>query len=190
MQVIVLELYMDLGASTSFVAEPAEAGVMARPPRRPTDKFFDAVMVARIVAGGVSMAGCVLAGYAWGLHNTSEDGGDAVGSSLGADVPLQRAQSMAFVCWLMGHVLLAVNQRTGDHREGRHHQPGAAPVGAVGGGVGGVGGHRARAGHRAGVTGPGCRGLGRRGCSVRRLHVLDGGGEAGRVVLSLPPTIE
>lgn len=61
----------------------------------PADRVFGWVMLARIAAGGVSMAACVLCGYAWGLQRSQ-----AV------------AQSMGFVCWLMGHIMLAINQRT------------------------------------------------------------------------------
>jgi P-type Ca2+ transporter type 2C len=34
-QIVILELSMDLGASLAFVSQPAEADVMARPPRDP-----------------------------------------------------------------------------------------------------------------------------------------------------------
>ncbi|RYG49982.1 hypothetical protein EON67_06110, partial [archaeon] len=99
--VIVLELFMDIGASLSFVAEPAEADTMRRPPRRLGDPFFDVLMLARIAAGGVSLAACVLGGYAWG----------ALAPTHGPP-PRARAVSLAFVCWLLGHILLAFNQRS------------------------------------------------------------------------------
>jgi hypothetical protein len=34
---------------------------------RPGARFFDALMLIRIAAGGASMAACVLGGYGWGL---------------------------------------------------------------------------------------------------------------------------
>jgi Ca2+-transporting ATPase len=61
-------------------------------------------MLARIAAGGASMVACVLGGYAWGLYGAQLP----LGASEG--VRLQHATSMAFVCWLMGHILLAFNQ--------------------------------------------------------------------------------
>jgi Ca2+-transporting ATPase len=97
-QVVLLELFMDLGASTSFVTEAAEAEVMHQPPRRPNARFLDSLMLARIVAGAASMAGMVLGGFALGLHWN--------------DGSLPAGQTLAFLCWLLGHVLLAVNQRT------------------------------------------------------------------------------
>ena len=119
-QVIVLELFMDLGASLAFVAEPVEAGAMdVPPPRRPLRKaaskeasaaslgdFFDQSMYLRIVAGGISMFACVAGGYTWGLFVDGSVSGSVVSS------PAARAQAYAFACWLIGHVLLALNQRT------------------------------------------------------------------------------
>jgi Ca2+-transporting ATPase len=110
-QIIVLELYMDLGASLSFCAEPAEPRAMRVPPRRADARFFDPAMLRRIAAGAASMAACVLGGYAWGLYGAALPHGDTMGKARD-DAQLQMACSMAFVCWLMGHVLLALNQST------------------------------------------------------------------------------
>jgi Ca2+-transporting ATPase len=56
---------MDLGASTTFVAEPSEEDVMARPPRDPHRPFMDRGMQLGILAGGLSLAAVVLAPYLW-----------------------------------------------------------------------------------------------------------------------------
>ena len=40
-QIIVLELFMDLAASATFVAEPQEAGAMKKPPHRPTREVHE-----------------------------------------------------------------------------------------------------------------------------------------------------
>lgn len=126
-QVIVLELFMDVGASTSYVAEPAVSSVMHRPPRSAAAPFFDQVMVLRILAGAVSMAGCVLGGMVYGQYADYVAGYDpapyvdatsGASSSSGSDgsadgdVSLARARGMAFICWLLAHVTLAFNQRT------------------------------------------------------------------------------
>lgn len=121
-QIILLELLMDLGASTSFVTEPAEAGIMRQPPRpAAAASFFDRIMIVRIISCAISLAAMVLAGFAVGLSNPAfladMSGG---GSNSGAPPPesddesmqLKRAQTAAFYCWLIGHVLLAVHQRT------------------------------------------------------------------------------
>ena len=39
-QIIVLELFMDLGASATFVAEPQERGAMKKPPVDPAERFM------------------------------------------------------------------------------------------------------------------------------------------------------
>jgi Ca2+-transporting ATPase len=115
-QIIVAELYMDVGASLSFCAQPAARGIMRRPPAGADAPFFDAGVCARIGAGGASMAACVLSGYAWGLYGASVvtldvPGGAAADANGHRDVRLLHANSMAFVCWLMGHILLALNTR-------------------------------------------------------------------------------
>ncbi len=92
-QIIVLELLMDLGASVSFVAEPAEGDVMRRPPRDPRVRFLDRAVVTMILLGGLSLAAAVLAVYAWGRQT-------------GLD--LAQARTAAFATWLVGHVLLAL----------------------------------------------------------------------------------
>jgi Ca2+-transporting ATPase len=57
-QIIVLELFMDLGASTTFVGEPPEQDVMARPPRDPRRPFMDRAMQVGILGGGLSLVDC------------------------------------------------------------------------------------------------------------------------------------
>ncbi len=95
-QIIVLELFMDLGALTTFVAEPAEADLMARPPRDPRRPFMDRAMQVGIVAGGLSLAAAVLLAYLWAFRE-----------GLGAEA----AQTMAFAAWMVGHLVLAAHMR-------------------------------------------------------------------------------
>jgi len=44
--IVLLELFMDLCASVAFVAEPAAAGAMRRPPRAPGARFLGAAELA------------------------------------------------------------------------------------------------------------------------------------------------
>jgi Ca2+-transporting ATPase len=96
-QIILMELFMDIGASMTFVTEPPEEDVMARPPRDARLPFMDRSMQFGIVAGGLSLGVAVLIAYlfAW-----------AQGLSQG------QAQTAAFAAWMVGHVVLAANMRT------------------------------------------------------------------------------
>jgi Ca2+-transporting ATPase len=95
-QIIVLELFMDLGASTTFVAEPPEEDVMGRPPRDPRRPFMDRAMQIGVLASGLSLAAAVLVPYLW----VWQQGGDLV-----------EAQTAAFVAWMLGHLVLAAHMR-------------------------------------------------------------------------------
>lgn len=92
-QIILLELLMDLGASVSFVNEPAEEDVMRRPPRDPRVRFLDRSLAIMILLGGLSLAAAVLIVYAWAGWS-------------GFD--LAQARTAAFATWLVGHVVLAL----------------------------------------------------------------------------------
>jgi Ca2+-transporting ATPase len=96
-QIILLELFMDLGASASFVAEPPEPSIDARPPRNPRTPFLDRAMVTWIGAGGLALLVAVFVPYWYTL-------------SRGESVAV--AQTAAFSAWLIGHVLLAFVSRS------------------------------------------------------------------------------
>jgi Ca2+-transporting ATPase len=96
-QIILLELFMDLGASASFVAEPAEPSIDRRPPHDPRVPFLDAAMISGIAAGGFALWVAVFAPYWVSLHG---------------NIPLATAQTYAFSAWMIGHVLLALFSRS------------------------------------------------------------------------------
>ena len=99
-QIILLELFMDLAASTTFVVEPIEPGIMQRPPHSQKEKFISRSMLTNISVGSISLAAAVLTNYllvwylGWG--------------------PAQ-AQTIAFATWLIGHIFLAITMRS--HRD-------------------------------------------------------------------------
>jgi Ca2+-transporting ATPase len=95
-QIILLELFMDLGASASFVAEPAEPSIDRRPPRDPRIPFLDGSMITGIAAGGVALWVAVFGTY---------------GASLRLVDPAL-ARTYAFSAWMIGHVLLALFSRS------------------------------------------------------------------------------
>lgn len=96
-QIIILELFMDLAASATFVAEPEEHDVMARPPRNPKEKFMSRQMQRSIFTSALGLFLTVLASYLLHLYQ---------GYSL------IQAQTAAFAAWMLGHVFLAFNLRS------------------------------------------------------------------------------
>ena len=96
-QIIVLELFMDLAASAGFVAEPAEKAIYTRPPRNPKEAFLNPLL------GGIAVSGMCLFSAVTLTY----------GYALWQGVPLAQAQSMAFVAWMLGHILLAFVSRSG-----------------------------------------------------------------------------
>jgi Ca2+-transporting ATPase len=96
-QIIVLELFMDLGASATFVAEPEEAGIMNRPPVNPKERFMNKTMLNSIALGALSLFVAVSATFLFTWYQTQS-------------VP--HAQAVAFATWLLGHIMLALNFRS------------------------------------------------------------------------------
>ena len=101
-QIIVLELFMDVGASTTFVAEPPEGDVMQRPPRHPRAPFLDRSLIVGILAGGVSLAAAVLIAYVVASRGSG---------TLSSGTP-SVARTAAFATWLLGHIVLAAHMRS------------------------------------------------------------------------------
>lgn len=102
-QIIVLELFMDLAASATFVAEPEEAGIMRKPPADPNEKFMNRSMMQTLVVGAVSLFAAVSAAYltTWFLN-----------ANLPIDQRTALAQTVAFATWMLGHIFLALNLRS------------------------------------------------------------------------------
>jgi Ca2+-transporting ATPase len=96
-QIIVLELFMDLAASATFVAEPQEAGIMRQPPLDPNEKFLNKPLLRTMLLGALSLFVAVSVCYLFTWYSTSN---------------LQLAQTVAFATWLLGHIFLAFNLRS------------------------------------------------------------------------------
>jgi P-type Ca2+ transporter type 2C len=96
--IILLELFMDLMASTTFVLEPAERTIYTRPPRDSRHDLFDLAMMKEIAVSGLSLFVAVMVPYFYALH---------------VGVPQQTAQTLAFSAWLVGQVTLAFVMRSG-----------------------------------------------------------------------------
>lgn len=95
-QIILLELFMDLGASLTFVAERGGANLLRSPPRDPSRPFLNNRMLLMIAGGGILLSTVVLTAYFW---------------ALGGGASVEQARTAAFVAWLVAHVALAAGFR-------------------------------------------------------------------------------
>ena len=95
--IVLLELFMDLGASVAFVAEPAAPTAMHRPPRPPGTGFLDASVLAAITATAVALTLAVLPAYLMLAHTGATTG---------------QARAAAVLAWLAAHALIAWMLRT------------------------------------------------------------------------------
>src|SRR6266511_3361096 len=96
-QIILMELFMDVAASATFVAEPPEDDLMGQPPRDPRARFLDRPFVASVFTRAAGLFSAVATAYLVTWYDTHRIG---------------QARTVAFVTWLLGHVLLAVNLRS------------------------------------------------------------------------------
>jgi Ca2+-transporting ATPase len=62
-EIVLLELFMDLGASVAFVSEPVTRDAMSRPPRDPARRFLDAPQLTAIALTAVTLTAAVLPAY-------------------------------------------------------------------------------------------------------------------------------
>ncbi|WP_290129094.1 cation-translocating P-type ATPase [Hoeflea alexandrii] len=90
-QIVILELFMDLGAALAFVNQPADSDIMRRPPRDPNAPFFQRELVIDIVLGALTLAAVVLAAFYWMMIQTDN---------------LAEARGAALIAWFAGHVSL------------------------------------------------------------------------------------
>jgi Ca2+-transporting ATPase len=96
-QIILLELFMDLAASSGFVSEPAEKNIYERAPRSPKEKVLSNRVIENILIKGVLLFSGVTAVYLVSGYS----GMSAIES-----------QTLAFSSWIFGHVFLAFFSRS------------------------------------------------------------------------------
>jgi len=95
--IVLLELFMDLGASVAFVAEPTAPTAMHRPPRPPGTGFLDRSVLAAITTTAAALTLAVLPAYLILAHS-------------GATT--SQARAAAALAWLAAHALIAWMLRT------------------------------------------------------------------------------
>jgi Ca2+-transporting ATPase len=95
-QIVLLELFMDLGASVAFVSEPPAPGAMARAPRDPSRRFLDRAQLGAIGLTALALTAAVLPAY---LLVRAEAGADTAGAA-------------AVGAWLVAHAAIAWSLRS------------------------------------------------------------------------------
>ena len=103
-QIIVLELFMDLAASATFVAEPQEKGAMKKPPNDPAEKFMDKRMLRPLFIGALSLFLAVTATYLFTYFTAA--------ATMSLEDATLYARTVAFATWMFGHIFLALNFRS------------------------------------------------------------------------------
>lgn len=96
-QLILMELFMDVFASITFTAEPAEGDLMRLPPRGLRRRFLDRGLASRIASGGLALGAAVAVSYLATWMASHDE---------------QVAQTSAFVAWMIGQTALALMMRT------------------------------------------------------------------------------
>jgi Ca2+-transporting ATPase len=117
--IVILELFMDLGASVAFVSEPTAPGTMDRPPRDPAERFLDRTQLAAIALTAAALTAAVLPTFlivharsgaemaiaaavaAWLIANV------AVAWSLRARPGLPLRRNIAFPLWALAALIAA-----------------------------------------------------------------------------------
>ncbi len=61
--IVILELFMDVGASVAFVSEPTAPETMDRPPRDPASRFLDGTQLSAIALTAVALTVAVLPAF-------------------------------------------------------------------------------------------------------------------------------
>lgn len=91
-QIILIELLMDLASSTIFVTEDAEPDSMQKP-AQPINNFLGIPLIMTIIKNSMPLALGILFVYLQAYYHHD----------------LLIAQTAAFISWLLGHILLALN---------------------------------------------------------------------------------
>lgn len=96
-QIIVLELFMDLAASSGFVAEPKEKNIYFRPPRNPKENVLTSKAIKDIFINGAFLFIAVMSIYFWANSQ---------------NLSIKQTQTFAFSAWIIGHIVLAFISRS------------------------------------------------------------------------------
>lgn len=96
MHIALLELIIDPACSVAFEGEPAEPGLMQRPPRNAQAALFSGAALTLALLQGLGVLAVVLAGYIWAGPRLSE----------------AEARAFAFATLVVGNVVLILSNRS------------------------------------------------------------------------------
>jgi len=89
--IVLLELFMDLGASVAFVSEPTPSDAMSRAPRNPAARFLDTSELAAIASTALALTAAVLPAFLL-VRSTASTA---------------TATAAALTAWLIAHAAIA-----------------------------------------------------------------------------------
>lgn len=96
-QIIILEMFMDLAASTGFMAEPAEKIIYNKISKDIKEKFLGKKTVINIITSALSLFAAVIIPYFYAISQ---------------HLSVTQTQTIAFSGWMIGHVFLAFVSRS------------------------------------------------------------------------------
>jgi len=96
-QIILLEFFMDIAASSGFVSEPAEKTIYTRQPRELKKKFLNPQMLKGIAISGLSLFAAVTVSYFYARWQ---------------NLSIVQTQTFAFSTWMISHIILAFVSRS------------------------------------------------------------------------------
>ncbi|MCA1986409.1 MAG: cation-transporting P-type ATPase, partial [Desulfovibrio sp.] len=96
-QILIMELVMDLAASAGFFGEKAEGDPMQRGPRDRSQPFLNRALAGSIFVSAIGLFAAISVAYLITWYKYGDAG---------------RAQTMAFITWMAGHVGMAFNARS------------------------------------------------------------------------------
>jgi Ca2+-transporting ATPase len=89
--IVLLEMFMDIGASIAFVSEPVAPGAMRQPPRS-AGRFIDGTFLIALVTVALTLVAAVIPTYLFLLSTGADEG---------------QARAAAILAWLASHALIA-----------------------------------------------------------------------------------